>query len=674
MIFGTTSSGDQQRLIQLIRQDDAALRVEQGLAPLRIDIPVSDQLRPENSLLDSAFHEPAEDLEGLIRGRMIHVGLEFARGTEIRTTEPRVRVRLYVLDELIRSRLAANRFHALLDRMNERARPDLFVTTEIRLTTPSSILSLILPLILVLMTITGAIYPAIDLTAGERERGTLESLMVCPVPVFDLVVGKFLVVTTVAMVGATLNLASVSATVYFGGFTDLIAPAAQQIPLDSGSANSVVISPDGRQETAAFPFMAIPLILAALVPFAVLMSAIMIAVCSFARTFKEAQNYVTPVIIAVLVPGGAAALPGAQLQGGMLVMPVANMVLLTRDLLRGPAAVPLSSIAWVLLSTSLFAVAAVAIAVKVFATEAVVFSDSGSLRLSLTRRLMRRTSCPSVAMTTLIVAILLPVWFYVQSWLGSGGQIDAASLVKWTAGLMPLLFVLLPVAVLYYWKVNLRSALSLGRPSVRSLIGAILIGLGAWAPAHALVVYQVGVFGIPPALDRFTETMREGISAMSPAGALFMIAVVPPVCEELLFRGLLLSGLRGSCRKWSAILLTAMVFAAFHMFFFRFPVTFAMGIVFGYLCWQSRSVWPAIVAHALHNGMGLSHELWPQVPAALGIDQSSPWGHLPLPLTIAGVLACAVGLRLNREPNRNPSSAATFAVGERPPTEHHTPA
>ena len=145
VIFGTTSSGDQQRLIQLIRQDDAALRVEQGLAPLRIDIPVSDQLRPENSLLDSAFHEPAEDLEGLIRGRMIHVGLEFARGTEIRTTEPRVRVRLYVLDELIRSRLAANRFHALLDRMNERARPDLFVTTEIRLTTPSSILSLILP-------------------------------------------------------------------------------------------------------------------------------------------------------------------------------------------------------------------------------------------------------------------------------------------------------------------------------------------------------------------------------------------------------------------------------------------------------------------------------------------------------------------------------------------------
>ncbi|MCH7721224.1 MAG: ABC transporter permease subunit [Planctomycetes bacterium] len=673
VIFGTKSPQDRQRLIELIYKDDAALRVEQDLPPLRIEIPLQEQHLSDDSLMDSDFPEPVDGLEELIRSRTIHVGVEFMADEATYTGEPRVRVRLYVLDELIRSRLAASRFRALLDRVNERARPDLFVTTEIRLTTPSSILSLILPLILVLMTITGAIYPAIDLTAGERERGTLESLMVCPVPVFDLVVGKFLVVTTVAMVGAALNLASVSATVYVGGFTDLIAPPAQHVPIDSGSANGVVIVPDGQHETAGFPWMALPLILAALVPFAVLMSAIMMAVCAFARTFKEAQNYVTPVILAVLVPGGAAALPGTQLQGGMLVMPVANMVLLTRDLLRGPSAVPLSSIAWVLLSTSLFAVAAVAIAAKVFATEAVVFSDSGSLRLSLTRRLMRRTARPSFAMATLIVAILLPVWFYVQSWLGSGGQIDAPSLLKWTAALMPLLFVLAPVGVLYYWKVNLGSALSLRPPSVRCLIGAVLIGLGAWAPAHALVVYQVSLFGIPAALDRFQQMLGEGISAMSPAGVLLVAALVPAVCEELLFRGLLLGGLSGSCRKWSAILLTAMVFAGFHMFFFRFPVTFAVGTLFGYLCWQSRSIWPAIVAHALHNGMGLSHTLWPEIPRALGIDQASPWNHLPLPLTMAGVLACALGLWLNSEARRTPTPTAAVVVTERPPTGHQTP-
>ncbi|MCH7839672.1 MAG: CPBP family intramembrane metalloprotease, partial [Planctomycetes bacterium] len=132
--------------------------------------------------------------------------------------------------------------------------------------------------------------------------------------------------------------------------------------------------------------------------------------------------------------------------------------------------------------------------------------------------------------------------------------------------------------------------------------------------------------------------------------------------------------LRGSCRKWSAILLTAMVFAGFHMFFFRFPVTFAVGTLFGYLCWQSRSIWPAVIAHALHNGMGVSHVLWPKIPLALGIDQSSEWSHLPLPLTIAGTLACVLGLWLHREPDRTPTSAAAVAVTERPPTGHRTPA
>ena len=80
-----------------------------------------------------------------------------------------------------------------------------------------------IPLVLVLMTMTGAVYPAIDLTAGERERGTLESLMVCPVPVIDLIVGKFLVVVIVSLLGATLNLASMGLTIQFGGLKQALA-------------------------------------------------------------------------------------------------------------------------------------------------------------------------------------------------------------------------------------------------------------------------------------------------------------------------------------------------------------------------------------------------------------------------------------------------------------------
>ena len=64
----------------------------------------------------------------------------------------------------------------------------------------------LMPLILVLMTITGAVYPAIDLTAGERERGTLETLMAAPVPRMSILLSKFIAVLVVAVMTATLNI------------------------------------------------------------------------------------------------------------------------------------------------------------------------------------------------------------------------------------------------------------------------------------------------------------------------------------------------------------------------------------------------------------------------------------------------------------------------------------
>ena len=137
-------------------------------------------------------------------------------------------------------------------------------------------------------------------------------------------------------------------------------------------------------------------ILVALIPFAVFMSAIMIAVCSFARTFKEAQNYVTPVILAVLVPGGIAAFPATRLEGVMLVLPVGNMVALAKELLLG-AAVPVWQMAIVIVSTSLYAAAAIAAAANIFGKESVVFADAGSWRGTFARAPAGRGSTESVA-------------------------------------------------------------------------------------------------------------------------------------------------------------------------------------------------------------------------------------------------------------------------------------
>jgi len=605
-----------------------------------------DDLQPESlDRFDFKFDRESKTLEksqeymqDLVQARHVQLGLIIGTRHAGDPLEEQNLVRMIYDPEEIRSATAADRIRAVLERRAVAIRlkrleqigvaPVVItpiVPELVHVTTPGSVLGQILPLILVLMTITGAIYPAIDLTAGERERGTLETLMVCPVPVLDLVVGKFLVVTTVAILGAALNLASVSATVYFGGFESVVNAAGDE----------------------GFPLGALPLILLILVPFAVFMSAIMIAVCSYARTFKEAQNYVTPVIFAVLIPGGIAALPATRLEGVMLVMPVANMVLLTRELLLGAAIDP-TAVLSVLLSTTLYAAAAVAVATKVFGTEAVIFADTVSLRGTFSRRLIRPTERPSLATASLVVALLFPIWFYVQSSLQSGHDFGGA--LRQTGWLMPLFFVALPLAVCAYFRIDVRRTFALAAPGGRHLLAAVLIGLSVWVLGHELVVAQQAVLPVPEALHASDEMLQQAIDPMPRWMPLLLLAVVPAVCEEFLFRGFLLGGLSGAVRKWAAILAGAAIFGAFHYYVFRFPVTALLGVVLGFLCWQSRSIWPGVLMHTLHNGLQVSLALWPDLPRLLGLEGEASSVHFPLRLILPATGAFLLGLILAARP------------------------
>lgn len=575
-----------------------------------------------------------------VRDRLIHLGVVFQRLPSGDPLTSQYEIELVYDPELPRGRSAFDWLSAALRdvarrrvefRMSvlnvpiESLEPILLV--ERKVTTPGSVLSLILPLILVLMTITGAIYPAIDLTAGERERGTLETLMVSPVPVMELIVGKFLVVATVAVVGAALNLLCVSATVYFGGFEQAFS---------------------GREQSGGFPFGVLPVILLSLVPFAILFSAVLIAVCSFARTFKEAQNYITPVILATLIPGGIAALPTSELQGILTVTPVANMVLLTREFLLG-SPVPAGVIAQVLISTTLYAVAAVALAARIYGTESVVFADSGSLRASFARRLIRPADRPSSALVALVAALLFPLWYFVQVRLASVGGAGVLDTLRLSAVALPVCFVVLPLGVLWYWKVNPTTTLQISAPRPRHVIAACLLGLALWVPVSEWTVLQGRLVGMAPGL---AEQNREIIAALNAAPiwqVVLYLGIVPGLCEELFFRGVLLSGLRDSMRKWTAIVVTALVFAVFHYVFFHVPAKAALGIVLGWLCWQSRSIWPAVLAHVLHNSVVA---LLPRVGDRLGMDaiDLSTQAHLPIHIVVPGLVLVAVGVLLARRP------------------------
>src|SRR5207244_225001 len=90
---------------------------------------------------------------------------------------------------------------------------------------PTISLTALVPLILILMTITGAVYPAIDLTAGERERGTLEILIAAPVPRVSLLFGKYVAVVTVAVLTALVNVGSMTVSLLVSGFSERVSGA-----------------------------------------------------------------------------------------------------------------------------------------------------------------------------------------------------------------------------------------------------------------------------------------------------------------------------------------------------------------------------------------------------------------------------------------------------------------
>src|SRR5262249_5148365 len=178
-----------------------------------------------------------------------------------------------------------------LIRVRQRGDPMRVRATEVADLTSkkSSLVPVLVPLILILMTMTGAVYPAIDLTAGERERGTLEVLVAAPIPRLSVLLAKYVAVLTVAMLTALVNLGTMALTLQVTG----IGPAIFG---------------------ASLTFAVLAQVLALLLLFAAFFSAVLLALTSFARSFKQAQAYLIPLMLFRLTPARRARTPGPSLR------------------------------------------------------------------------------------------------------------------------------------------------------------------------------------------------------------------------------------------------------------------------------------------------------------------------------------------------------------------------
>jgi sodium transport system permease protein len=442
-----------------------------------------------------------------------------------------------------------------------------------------------LPMILVLMTILGAFYPAIDLAAGEKERGTLETLLTAPVPAREIVAGKFAAVALVGLAAAALNLGSMLLTFQSGLFK---------------LSRALDIS-------FTLPLSSVLLVLAGLVPLAVLFAAVFLGLAVRAQSFKEAQNALTPVYLASFVPIILASMPGIEFTPLMALLPVGGVAFLFRGLLAGNA--PLVPSLLALGATVLYAVLALLFAARSFGREEVLFGAGAgeerprrSLRERLRRPAPGARRVPSPGEAFALVGVVGLLFFYLaprlMAALGERGVLASTVLL---IGLPTVLFA---VAGPF----DARRTLGLRPVAPRTLLAAVLVGLGGMPLGWAVALLQVKLLRleVPREMMGALEKLVTADDAARFAWLLVLVALAPAVCEELAFRGVLLRGLARRMGAWRTILLSAVVFGAFHLSYetaIRFVPTAWLGLLLGYVAWHTRSTLPTMLMHFLNNGL-----------------------------------------------------------------------
>ncbi|MEM6779606.1 MAG: ABC transporter permease subunit/CPBP intramembrane protease [Planctomycetota bacterium] len=444
----------------------------------------------------------------------------------------------------------------------------------------SAILGL-LPLVLLLMTVTGGVYPAIDLTAGERERNTMETLMALPVPRFRMLAAKYVAVVTVTMLTGLMNLLAMSLTLY-------------ALQLDEE-----LLGGDG------LTFLLATKLFVALVAFALFYSAVLLLLTSTARSFKEAQAYLIPLLLLSIAPGLVILMPGWNLSGFTATVPLINILLLTQTLLEGT--VELLPAAVAVISTVLYGVAVLSLAAQVFGNDAVAVGSRGrwSELWQRSSTALTRPTLPAVMMT---LALLFPFYFIVSGILARG-ESEPASRLRTSAIMTAVLFVGVPLLVLRLQRISVGPGLRLTRPRWRYLFAAVLFGVATWPWVFEIIVLAEGL-----GLRRFDPSDFENVDSLLASWkqvplwlVVVCLGIVAGVCEEVFFRGFLFAGLKQHLGAIATIAISAVCFGLFHVVLSggaapeRILPSALMGVLLGWLAWRSESTIPSMVLHAVHN-------------------------------------------------------------------------
>jgi sodium transport system permease protein len=421
--------------------------------------------------------------------------------------------------------------------------------------------------LLMFFLFTGGTVIATDSIAGEKERGTLETLLTTAAERLEIVTAKLLAILSVAVFITLTQVVNLLVYVGLG-----VIPLPEGFVLEVSPAAAVVL-------------------LLLFLPLGALISSVLLMLSGRAKSYKEAQLYFFPVILLGALPALAAVLPGLDLRSAVVLVPVANTSVAVREVLTGEFDWLFLGLSW--LVTAAAATWAIRATIRSLSVERLITaSETDRAEHEGGPALFPRHVLRWYAV---VWVILFVVAFNVESLSSLPGQIlfNVVLLFGGASWLMIRRYRLVP-----------REALALRAPRA-----AVWIGVLAGVPAAH--VTGLGIFRLANLFLPVPEKMLESFGQeVLPAGMplwqlVALIALLPGIFEEIAFRGVLLHGLRKRFHPATLCLVVGLIFGLFHVSLFRIAPTMYLGIILTAITLLTGSILPAIAWHGLNNLLAL---------------------------------------------------------------------
>ena len=422
----------------------------------------------------------------------------------------------------------------------------------------------ILPLMLVMWALVGALYPAIDLCAGEKERGTMETLLISAASRQEIVYGKFLAIWTFSTATALLNIITMGLTATHLAMTYM----------NIGVFNPLLL------------FWAVLLLL----PLGAFFSALSLAIGAYARSSREGQYYLMPLVMMTLPLVLITLAPGTKLDLPTCFIPITGISILLQELMDG-SNYDLKHMVYlvlVLAATASYAYLALQWAVRQFNREEVLFREAEPFHWpSIFKSFLPARKTLSGVGTAVIAYFLVLLFMHLPKEYWGRIRVDPS-----VAGIIPIGLLLL------FWMRNPSKLIVLKAPSWAGFLIAMVVGF-ALIPVMAQLSLLDGKAEVFKNL--FDQLQKGNLGTQSSVSlgpiAILGFLVLPLFVNEFVFRGFLLGNIKASTGMVEACGMTALLFAAQSFQPVRFLPDLVSGFFFALLVLRFNSLWVAIIAH-----------------------------------------------------------------------------